>query len=246
MNTCLDTSDMPDEIMENLFLGDESQATNIALLKYMGITHVLTVQEKSETKVCYSNQEFVHKIVEVKDTPEEIISTHFADSIEFITQGRMKGKTLIHCYAGISRSATITIAYLMNTSRMTMDLAHDLVRKARSFIWPNAGFRKQLQAYEQQLMIARPKPISKHAESGHPGLQIPSSQISKIRKSTKNPSPSRSKPAKSKANRSQLSSSGNNRFKLSQLAFEIECIPTSFDALSSSPTNTATLPIRKH
>eukprot|EP01119_Soliformovum_irregulare_P016176 TRINITY_DN464_c0_g1_i1.p1 TRINITY_DN464_c0_g1~~TRINITY_DN464_c0_g1_i1.p1 ORF type:complete len:247 (-),score=53.90 TRINITY_DN464_c0_g1_i1:223-963(-) len=235
MATSVDLSDMPDEIMENLFLGDESQATNIALLKHMGITHVLTVQEKSETKVTYPNQEFVHKIVEVKDTPEQIISTHFAECIDFITSGRMRGKTLVHCFAGISRSATITIAYIMNTLRLTMDMAHDLVRKARSFIWPNAGFRKQLQAYEVQLnIVTRPKMMA----TAHPILSIPSSQIdSKIRKSTKVPPASspRSKPTKSKANRNKLTSSGGGRFNVSALAFEIECI-----APGTSPTRSIT------
>ena len=57
------------------------------------------------------------------------------------------GKVFIHCKAGVSRSATITIAYLMKKYKLTYEEALMYVRSKRSIICPNAGFVKQLKHY---------------------------------------------------------------------------------------------------
>ena len=61
-------------------------------------------------------------------------------------------KVLIHCMAGVSRSATITIAYLMKTQNMTSKQAADYVIDKRSIVYPNRGFCKALKKYEKDLM----------------------------------------------------------------------------------------------
>jgi protein-tyrosine phosphatase len=53
--------------------------------------------------------------------------------------------------AGISRSPTLVIAYLMKTQNLSFSEAFDLVKKKRPIIHPNQGFKNQLLQYEQQL-----------------------------------------------------------------------------------------------
>ncbi len=48
---------------------------------------------------------------------------------------------------GKSRSATIVIAYIMNRMKYTYEEAYKLVKSARSIIFPNMGFVKQLKQY---------------------------------------------------------------------------------------------------
>ena len=58
---------------------------------------------------------------------------------------------LVHCQAGISRSPTIVIAYLMNKMQMRMNDAYNMVRDKRPIIAPNLVFMSQLMDYEVKL-----------------------------------------------------------------------------------------------
>jgi protein-tyrosine phosphatase len=55
-----------------------------------------------------------------------------------------KGKVYIHCAMGISRSATIVIAYLIMHQQMSFDEAYEWVKARRSWICPNPRFMKDL------------------------------------------------------------------------------------------------------
>ena len=52
---------------------------------------------------------------------------------------------------GISRSATIVIAYLMNRFGMTLSQAYNYVKIKRPEIGPNRHFMRTLIQYEQEL-----------------------------------------------------------------------------------------------
>ncbi len=58
---------------------------------------------------------------------------YYNDSIEFIHRVRKveKGNVLVHCYAGISRSAAIVIVYLMTCSDISFESALEFARKQR-------------------------------------------------------------------------------------------------------------------
>ena len=72
---------------------------------------------------------------------------------DFIHQGRCHGNVLVHCVAGVSRSASFCIAYLMRELGVTFEEGLQMVRKARPVCWPNAGFAQQLRYNFQKKII---------------------------------------------------------------------------------------------
>jgi protein-tyrosine phosphatase len=69
---------------------------------------------------------------------------YFESAIEFI---RLSERCLVHCAAGVSRSPTIVLAYLIVEEKMTLREAFDLVA-ARRFVLPNEGFMGRLMELE--------------------------------------------------------------------------------------------------
>ena len=63
----------------------------------------------------------------------------------------MGGKVLVHCGEGISRSATIVLAYLMIKCGFTAQESVKQVRRYRSIL-PNVGFLKQICDLNDQLI----------------------------------------------------------------------------------------------
>ena len=61
------------------------------------------------------------------------------------------GKVLVHCVAGVSRSAAVILAYLMRYHCTTLKAAYDLLADKRAMVRPNLGFWRQLIAYEETL-----------------------------------------------------------------------------------------------
>ena len=57
----------------------------------------------------------------------------------------------MHCLAGISRSVTVTVAYLMYRRHLTLNDAYDVVKKCKPNISPNFNFMGQLLDFERTL-----------------------------------------------------------------------------------------------
>ena len=60
---------------------------------------------------------------------------------------------MVHCYAGVSRSSTIVISYLMKKLGWPYKKTVEHVRKQRWVCNPNPGFVKQLKHYEAHMKL---------------------------------------------------------------------------------------------
>ena len=141
-----------------LHLGDFSAAQDKAYFQKHKISCILTVAIIDKF---ISHKDVIrhHKIVSVEDRPETKLSTYFKDCFKFIHEHRNKGESvLVHCMAGVSRSATIVIGYLMTVyPAMDFETAFAQVRKKRKVIRPNDGFLEQLREYDKQIEEKRKK-----------------------------------------------------------------------------------------
>ena len=157
------------KITDNLYLSSFVGVNEFNIMKF-NISCVITVC-KEVPKCSLKNIESIK--VEVVDRQTESLSKYFdvlADKINDVA--KRNSASLVHCVAGISRSATIVLAYLMKYLRMNLKDAHSLVKSRRPLIRPNLvnhfikslfflnlldgnlkyqGFWKQLVDYEKTL-----------------------------------------------------------------------------------------------
>ncbi|KAH3768117.1 dual specificity protein phosphatase 1 [Pelomyxa schiedti] len=121
-------------IVPNVYLGSLECAKNWHWLKNNGITHILTL--------------FKYLVIEVDDTEETLLSAHLDNCIDFIDSAvNNKTSILIHCHAGISRSASVTIAYVAKKMNMSVKDAHTFVHEKRSRILPKTCFLNQIKTW---------------------------------------------------------------------------------------------------
>ena len=136
------------KITDKVYLGDCFGADDETLIKSRNITHVLSCMGKLSPK--YKDKTIVQKIIELEDNEQTNIFQYFYDSIKFIDNSN---KVFVHCFAGVSRSATLVIAYFMWKKKMTFRESLFFVSKFRN-IGPNMGFRMQLLILEKKLKEA--------------------------------------------------------------------------------------------
>ena len=136
-----------DQITETIYLGNIDAAFNKKKLKQLGIKKVLTVMSAFGNH--YSPHEFIHKSIDVNDDYQTNIIQYFKECILFI-EG--KDKIFVHCAAGMSRSPTIVIAYIMWKRKLRLNEAIKFVKEKRSIISPNDNFMNQLKIFEELLI----------------------------------------------------------------------------------------------
>ncbi|KAJ8380303.1 hypothetical protein SKAU_G00010810 [Synaphobranchus kaupii] len=137
------------QITEHLYLSNGKAANNSSMVSGFKITCIINATE-NVTNIPIPAVEYVR--VPVADSPSSQLGDHFdsvADKIHRVQE--QQGRVLVHCSAGVSRSATLCIAYLMKYRSMTLSDAHLWVRSRRPIIRPNSGFWKQLIDYENKL-----------------------------------------------------------------------------------------------
>lgn len=155
----------PDEIIPNLFCGSLRSAQSLSVYDRLNIVYLLTVGRGLEPTVIPG---MVHKTVIVDDIEGATIDHSFDEAVQFIEDAQSKGVgCLVHCFAGMSRSATTVIAYLMKRKGMRLDEAYCTTRKGRPAIYPNAGFFKQLLALDMALFPQDQRPLDMASMERH-------------------------------------------------------------------------------
>ena len=137
-----------DEIEEGkLWLGS-FDPENVKVLKEKGIKNILTIMDGDPSEISYKEHGFNQKVIDIMDYESKNIIQYFGECLNFL-EG--EEKVFVHCAAGISRSPTIVIAYIMWKNEMTFGKAYDFVKQKRPDIYPNYGFQKQLKMFEKLL-----------------------------------------------------------------------------------------------
>eukprot|EP00037_Helgoeca_nana_P024890 m.267078 g.267078 ORF g.267078 m.267078 type:complete len:359 (-) comp26778_c0_seq1:9284-10360(-) len=139
----------PSVIEAYLIIGSKRDAADRDVLHSYGVTHVLNATPDCP---CHFHDELLYLRLSIKDCWNQNLPSHFDEAFGFIDSAKESGgKVMIHCTAGISRSAAIAIAYLMSAKRMSVTDAYGYVKSKRPVISPNLDFMGELQHFERTL-----------------------------------------------------------------------------------------------
>ena len=131
-------------VVDNLFLGNLRAAQDDQLLQAHNITCIVQCLQDSSMAPAFRFAEYC--TVPVADFEGENIAFLLPKAVRFIHASRQAGKAvLVHCAAGVSRSSTVVIAYMMATTQRNWEAALEFVRSRRRCVSPNPGFLLQLQ-----------------------------------------------------------------------------------------------------
>jgi atypical dual specificity phosphatase len=131
-------------ITPNLYLGGALEATDHTWLNKNAITTVINVAREL-ANVEYPPHMTVLKLT-LDDVESENIEEHLDNIADFIHHriNSHKDKIFIHCFAGISRSATFVIYYIMKYNNMEFKTAFASVKDRRPQVNPNLRFMREL------------------------------------------------------------------------------------------------------
>ncbi|KAK7863831.1 hypothetical protein R5R35_003318 [Gryllus longicercus] len=163
-----DDRDFPVEILPHLFLGNAANSEDLEALSRHSIQYILNVTPDLPN-VFEKTGSIKYMQIPIADHWSQNLASFFPKAIEFIDEARSNEKgILVHCLAGVSRSVTITVAYLMYKLSLSLNDAFNLVRQRKSNIAPNFHFMEQLHSFEQELAESS----RRSGEGGTPTVSI--------------------------------------------------------------------------
>jgi len=144
-------------VAPNLYVGDEHAASSVPELMAAGVTHVLNCSALPNrldgVAGAPSGPHYLQLglMDNTSDLPrmQEALGT----GVEFIGQALANGGTvLVHCHRGVSRSATLAIAYLVRAMQQPAEAIFEVLRTRRSVIDPNLGYWIALTEWERRVL----------------------------------------------------------------------------------------------
>lgn len=137
---------MTEIITNKLFLGDMFDANNEIMLKEKKINCIICLAE--EVNISINNPNINIYKYNFQDNYFFDISLYFHEIEQIIDKEKI---VLVNCAAGISRSSTIVIAYIMKQYEINLKDTFMYVKNKRNIICPNKRFLKYLFHYEREI-----------------------------------------------------------------------------------------------
>ncbi|XP_050465652.1 protein phosphatase Slingshot isoform X2 [Cataglyphis hispanica] len=174
--------DAPTEIFDHVYLGSEWNASNLEELQKNGVRHILNVTREIDN---FFPGMFTYLNVRVYDDEKTDLLKHWDNTFKYITKAKMEGsKVLVHCKMGVSRSASVVIAYAMKAYNWDFSQAWKHVKEKRNCIKPNNSFLLQLETYQGILDAMKNKEKLQRSKSDT-NLKSPTSAKNQSKKEEK-------------------------------------------------------------
>lgn len=141
-------------IIDNVYVGNWAASVSQPMLKRNKIGAILTLNYENRHNAGDENMfkelGIKHKVIIIQDSQMANIKQHLNDALNFVaaaSTNKAAPNVLIHCTAGISRSASVAIAYVIRKKKYSAQEALNFVKSRRPIVWPNNSFFRQLDEF---------------------------------------------------------------------------------------------------
>jgi Dual specificity phosphatase, catalytic domain len=143
-------NDLPTEIIPRLYLGDLYHAESKDVLERLGITHILSAMGGI---VRIPDLQIRHYQIPLLDAPFSELASYLPSSTAFLREALkdVNARVLVHCFRGVSRSASVVAALLIAEYGWSTMQAVQYIKSKRPKAEPNFGFVSQLKEYSRSL-----------------------------------------------------------------------------------------------
>eukprot|EP00051_Salpingoeca_urceolata_P010097 m.123165 g.123165 ORF g.123165 m.123165 type:complete len:521 (+) comp16583_c0_seq1:200-1762(+) len=145
-------------VLPGLLLGSAADAGNAALLQQLGVTRVLNVSTDIPNffEASDATTAPVYRRIPVLDSWQQPLASYFHDAAAFIADALARGEVvLVHCRAGVSRSPTVVLAFLMKHFCQPLSKVYPVLKNERPCVSPNLDFLGQLLQFDRELKLMR-------------------------------------------------------------------------------------------
>lgn len=159
-----------------LYLGDQRCAWSLASLLDLQITHIVNIStdicnyfEDHPTARLTNNKPIKYLTIRMHDDQNSDIYSQFQLVFNFIDMAKQEdcnARIMVHCQMGISRSASLIIAYIMHLTRCSLKDVYYYTKIRRYIVQPNRGFWQQLALVERQIRSVPESTVYDIVESG--------------------------------------------------------------------------------
>jgi protein-tyrosine phosphatase len=128
-----------EEVYPGVYLGELGAVYRRVQLKECKIRSILSL----ECMPPLWPDDFQYMVIHAEESENCNLLEIFEHALKFIQEGTKKGKVLVHCMLGVSRAATLVVAYVMRQLQVSEEEAIAVIGRRRR-VFPNHAFIDQL------------------------------------------------------------------------------------------------------
>ena len=139
------------EILSGLWVCNRDDVMSPMFLRATKATHILNCAEEFHGNLPAATLGLCVKRIPMIDDEDTSSFQQITEAAQILDEWITPSNTvLVHCAAGVSRSPTVVMAWLILYRKYTYDQAYTLVVKKRNFIYPNPFFISILKSLEKK------------------------------------------------------------------------------------------------
>ena len=143
-----------DRVDANVLIGGYLAASDPDFVRREGITRI--VKMTGDDAGYHHHRGVTYFVFPALDAPDYDIRGDAVAAVQAVVAGLGAGEQiLVHCHAGVSRSATVVLLYLLAVRGRSLDAALAHLRRVRPVVAPNDGFMSTLRAADASLRRLR-------------------------------------------------------------------------------------------